>query len=94
VPVNLETTDIRLFIESVIESLKSPGQDHKTDQIQLLAKAMAKRLSIKRGKKLHQEEVNALIETLFACNVPGVSPEGKPTMLVISYDELNTKFKI
>ncbi len=94
IPVNLEATDIRMFIESVLESLKSPGQENKMDQGQLLAKTMAKKLSVKRGKKLHQEEIDSLIENLFACKVPGVSPDGKPTMLVISYDELNTKFKI
>ncbi|MCX6267137.1 MAG: hypothetical protein NTW16_07245, partial [Bacteroidetes bacterium] len=94
IPMNLETTDIKLFIESVLESLKSPAQEHKMDQSQLLAKTMAKKLSIKRGKKLFQEEIDALIENLFACKVPEVSPEGKPTMLVLSYDELNTKFKI
>lgn len=92
-PMNLETPDIRLFIESVLESLKSPGQDQKMGQSQLLAKAMAKKLSIRRGKKLHQEETDSLIENLFACKVPGVSPDGKPTMWVISFDELNTKFK-
>jgi DNA mismatch repair protein MutL len=93
-PVTLEKTDVRMFIESVIESLKSPGQDHKSDQAQMLARAMAKKLAVKRGRKMHQEEVDALIENLFACKAPGISPEGKPTMLVISYDELHTKFKI
>ena len=94
IPMNIETADIRLFIESVLESLKSPGQDQKTDQSQVLAKTLAKKLSIKRGKKLHQEEIDSLIENIFACNAPGVSADGKPTMLIISYNELNTKFKI
>ncbi len=94
IPMNLETPDIGKFIESLLESLKSPGQSHKMDQNQLLSKAMAKKLSIKRGKKLHQEIIDSLIENLFACKVPGFSPDGKPTMWVISYDELNTKFKI
>lgn len=93
-PVNMEAADIRMFIESVLESLKSPGQDHKTDQSRLLAKALAKKLSVKRGKKLHQEEIDTLIGNLFACKVPGASPDGKPTMLVLSLDELNRKFKI
>ena len=92
--MNLETPDVGKFIESVLESLKSPGQDHKMDHRHLLAKAMAKKLSVKRGKKLHQEEMDALIENLFACKTPGFSPDGKPTMMVISFDELNTKFKI
>jgi DNA mismatch repair protein MutL len=94
IPVNLETPYVRMFIESVLESLKSPGQDHNIDQSQLLAKTMAKKLAIKRGKMLHQEEMDSLVESLFSCKVPGVSPDGKPTMLVISFDELNKKLKI
>ncbi len=94
IPMNIESGDIRLFVESVLESLKSSGQEPKTDHQQVLAKTMAKKLSIKRGKKIHQEEIDALIENLFSCKVPGVSPDGKPTMYVISYDELHTKFKI
>jgi DNA mismatch repair protein MutL len=94
IPMNLETTDVRMFIESVLESLKSPGPDQKMDQGQLLAKTMARKLSVKRGKKLHQEEMDTLIEKLFSCQAPGVSPDGKATMMVISYDELHKKFKI
>jgi DNA mismatch repair protein MutL len=90
----METHDLGMFVESILESLKSPGPDHKTDRNHLLAKTMAKKLSAKRGKKLHREEVDALIENLFACKVPAVSPDGKPTMMVISFDELHSKFKI
>ncbi len=93
IPMNFETPDIRLFIESILESLKLPGTEQKTDQSRLLAKTMAKKLSIKRGKKLHQEEIDSLVENLFSCKVPGLSPDGKSTMWIISYDELNTKFK-
>ncbi len=94
IPMNLETSDIGGFIESVLESLKFPGKDHTTNQSQLLAKTLAKKLSIKRGERLHQEVMDALIENLYACKAPGVTPDGKPTMWVISYDELNKKFKI
>jgi DNA mismatch repair protein MutL len=51
-------------------------------------------MAVKRGTRLHQEEISTLIEKLFACKVPGISPDGRPTMLVLSWDELNTKFKI
>ncbi|MDP1621593.1 MAG: DNA mismatch repair endonuclease MutL [Bacteroidales bacterium] len=94
IPMNLETTDIRMFIESVLESLKSPGQDHNINQRKVLAKTMAIKLAIKRGKKLHQDEMDGLIESLLACQVSVVSPDGKPTMVIMPFEELNTKFKI
>jgi len=34
-----------------------------------------------------------LMEQLFACNVPDLTPDGNPTMIFISFDDLNKKFK-
>ncbi len=93
IPMNLDSANIGAFIESVLESLKTPGRESKLSQGQLLAKTLARRLAVKRGKRLHQEEIDAMIENLFACNVPELSPDGKPTMVVISYDDLDRKFK-
>jgi DNA mismatch repair protein MutL len=92
--MNMETANIGSFIESVLESLKSPGKENKLNQSQKLAKTLARKLSAKRGRRLHQQEIDALIENLFACNIPEASPDGKPTMVIISFDELDKKFKI
>ncbi len=94
IPGNIDTANIGSFIESVLESLKSPGRDSKLAQGQLLAKAMAKKLSVKRGKRLHKEELETIIKDLFACNMPEISPDGKPTMVMLTFEELNRKFKI
>lgn len=94
IPVNLDAANIGAFIESVLESLKTPGRESKLSQGQVLAKTLARKLAVKRGKRLHQEEIDAMIENLFACNVPELSPDGKPTMVIISYDDLDRKFKI
>ena len=94
IPINIETSNIVQFIESVLESLKSPQQENKFSPNQIMAKTLAMKLAIKRGKKLHQEEIDSLIESLFACMVPDVSPDGKPTMAIFPFEELNRKFKI
>jgi DNA mismatch repair protein MutL len=94
IPVNMEASGVGPFIESLLEALKSPGQENKLSRNQVMAKAMAMKLAVKRGKKLHREEIDSLIENLFACNVPELSPDGKPVMVVLSFDELSRKFKI
>jgi len=94
IPASIDPGGLRSFIESILEALKNPGGDPKRDQAATLARSLARRLAIKRGKLLRQEEIDAIIESLFACRVPGLSPDGKPTMMVIPYDELNSKLKI
>ena len=93
-PINISTANVAKFVESVLEDLKSPGQESNQSRSLIMARAMAIKLSVKRGKKLHQEEIDSLVENLFACQVPDVSPEGKPTMVILSFDELSRKFKL
>jgi DNA mismatch repair protein MutL len=66
------------------ESFKEP---HKR-----FAAAFACGAAIKSGQKLSQEEMNALINTLFSANNPYTCPHGRPTLVRISVDELARRF--
>ena len=37
--------------------------------------------------------MEAILEQLLACKVPDLTPDGNPTMIFTSFDELNKKFK-
>ncbi len=57
-----------------------------------IARSMAMSSSIKRGKNLNQEEMQALVEQLFLCEIPYSSPNGKKCLFHISLEELFKKF--
>jgi len=48
--------------------------------------------AIKFGKELKQEEMNILINSLFATKSPYICPHGRPTLVRISLDELSRRF--
>jgi len=50
-------------------------------------------MSAKAGKKLNKTEMLDLLDKLFGCSQPQAAPNGKPTMLTFTLDELNHKFK-
>ncbi|MCK9219676.1 MAG: DNA mismatch repair endonuclease MutL [Bacteroidales bacterium] len=81
------------FFETILESLKGHPPDIKSDHANILARTMAKKLAIKRGTKLHLLEMETLVENLFACKIPEISPDGKLTMTILSFEELRKKFK-
>ena len=54
---------------------------------------MARSLNIKEGKKLERLEMLNLIDKLFACSQPYAAPNGKPTILTFTNEDLNKKFK-
>jgi DNA mismatch repair protein MutL len=93
-PASVKTSNLDELFESLVESLKTPDRENKSNPNLVLAKSLAKKLAVRRGKKLLQVEIESIVENLFSCKVPEVSPDGKPTLTLISLDELNRKFKL
>ena len=84
--------DLQSIIESVLEDYKSQMMNASTDRHSNIARALAKRTAIKKGRRLEKPEMQALIDSLFACAMPEISVEGKPVIRIISNDELKNKF--
>jgi len=94
IPVDLGSSNInetQLF-EHLIEGFKNSQQELKLDKRDALAKSMARNSAIKNGTVLSQEEMNTLIEQLFACKSPNFSISGKPVVQTIGLTELDKKF--
>lgn len=91
-PADIQEQNIQQLIEGVIENFKLNKASLKIDKSTNLAKSMAKNLSVKPNKSLTVEEMESLVDDLFACKVPGVSPSGKPIIVNISAEELERRF--
>ena len=50
-------------------------------------------MSIKRGKKLSQEEMNGLVDELFACEMPYSLPNGKIIVISQPIEDIDHQFK-
>ncbi len=95
IPVDLGSSNINeteLF-ERLIEGFKNSQQELKLDKRDALARSMARNSAIKNGTALSQQEMNALIEELFACKTPNFSIGGRPVIQTITLAELMQKFE-
>lgn len=92
-PVDVDDNEVENIIIGFLENFKQTSVQDVPERHVRVAKAMAKNLSIKKGKQLHIEEMNHLINELFACKNPNVSCDGKPTIVILTLDELEKKFK-
>ncbi len=88
--VNYESSAL---LEGLIENYKQNQQELKLNKRENIARSMARNMSVKAGKALTQEEMNSLIDELFACKMPYSTPSGKPTITTISMEELDKRFK-
>ncbi len=58
-----------------------------------IALNLARSSAINYGRLLKREEMQEIIDMLFACDMPNYSPEGKPVITIINHDEIEQKFK-
>jgi DNA mismatch repair protein MutL len=95
IPVDLGSTNInetQLF-EHLIEGFKNSQQELKLDKRDALARSMARNSAIKAGTALGQQEMNTLIEELFACKTPNFSIGGRPVIQTIALGEIAQRFE-
>lgn len=90
-PAELHLEDEQALLTGIIETYKSQQvlEDNKNKNV---AKTLAKRAAIKMGTRLKPEEMNKLVDELFACSEPQFSPDGKPCVSKLTLQDISKMF--
>ena len=91
-PVGIKESDISKVFDQLIHDIENEIPDINFSVSDLLSKSLAKSLAIKNGKKLECQEQEYIVNTLFFCKEPAVSPSNKTIFVTIKVDELDKKF--
>jgi DNA mismatch repair protein MutL len=92
VPVMVPESEISIILEQLISDVQNEVPDANFSATDLLAKSMAKSLAIKTGQSLQKDEQEHIVNKLFACKEPNVSPTNRLTFITMGVDELDKKF--
>ncbi|MEZ4803380.1 MAG: DNA mismatch repair endonuclease MutL, partial [Gelidibacter sp.] len=92
VPINVPDSEVSIILEQLISDVEQEVPHSHFSTMDLLAKSMAKSLAIKTGQSLSNLEQEHLVNSLFACKEPSVSPNNRATFVTLSVDELDKKF--
>lgn len=90
-PAQIQSNEKEL-LEGLIEQFKKNQSELQLPIGENLARAMAKRTSVKTGDRLKPEEVEGLVAGLFSCNNPNYSPDGRPTFFTFDSSKLESYF--
>ena len=93
VPANISASHEKDLFEGLIEQFKINQAELSVPLNENLARALAKRASIKSGQVLIREEMKALVDSLFACGTPNYSPDGRPTFFIFELQKIETYFR-
>jgi DNA mismatch repair protein MutL len=92
-PVDTVHADTAKMIESLISEYKSSGSEFKESPQEKIAGNLARSSAINYGRVLSREEMQEIIDKLFACGIPNYSPDGKAIITIIGDDEIEKKFR-
>ena len=80
------------MLEHLIEGFKNNQSVLKINKRDNLARTLARNTAIKSGVSLSSEEMNLMVDELFACEMPNVALNGKPVIITFTLEELLHKF--
>lgn len=92
VPAELTKGGENEMLEKLLEGFKNNQLALKLNKHDNLARTLAKNAAVNPGTRFSLEEMNQLIDQLFACQMPNVSLNGKPVIITYTLEELFQKF--
>ncbi len=93
IPADLNPAGEHALLENLLEGFKNNMAILKLDKRDNLARTLARNAAIRAGTKLSLEEMNQLIDQLFACHMPNLALNGKPVISTLTLTELADRFE-
>jgi DNA mismatch repair protein MutL len=94
VPVDLPAQGEKELLESLIEQFRSGAAPLRVDRREALARTLARRVAQATSQaRLPDIELSALVDKLFACQVPNYTPDGRPTVILLDGQQLAEFFR-
>jgi DNA mismatch repair protein MutL len=92
VPMMVPESGIGTVLDRLISDYREGFADGSISQAEMLAKALSRNLAVRTGDVLDQESQLTLVNNLFACKEPTLSPFHKITYTIISEGDIDKKF--
>jgi DNA mismatch repair protein MutL len=91
-PAQISDTNVIEILHDLIFNLQENLPEDSFSLSDSISKFMAKSVAIKSGKYLNTIELENIVNSLFACKEPNVSPFNKPIFITLTSEDLDKRF--
>jgi DNA mismatch repair protein MutL len=91
-PGVLDVSSPEMIVEKLLEEYKNSPVNARSKAREQIAVSLSRASSLDYGIDLKQEEIDHLIDNLFACATPNFSPDGKKVLTIISISDIEKSF--
>ena len=92
IPDILADQDPKSLLESLLDQYKEETLNLEADIREKLTRSIARASSKISGSHLNDQEMQSLIDRLFACSTPEFTPGGKKVLTILQFEELEKLF--
>lgn len=92
IPTLISESEVEILLEQLIADFEKDVPDNGFSQTDLLAKSLANAMAVRSGTILNTAEQQHIVNRLFACKEPALSPYNKTVFTTLSVDDLDKKF--
>lgn len=92
IPAHVIAGQEKGLFEGLIEQFKANQLELSLPLNENLARALARKACIKHGQALQREEMQSIIDQLFACKTPAYTPDGTPVFFIFELDKMGSYF--
>lgn len=93
IPAGTEGLHAETLIRNIIDTAMEKGTGIGDEINNRLALALARNASIVPGQVLSNEEMEALVDSLFACATPNYTPDGKVIITILEQENIERLFR-
>ncbi|GIV34342.1 MAG: DNA mismatch repair protein MutL [Chitinophagales bacterium] len=90
--IQIDGEEQQALLEQILEDYKNNLTVLRLSPRESLARSLSQRAAVKAGKALTVREMQTLIDQLFACEQPYLSPGRKNTFITFDFEELDKLF--
>ena len=91
-PMSISESKISKILEELLENINVDVPDINFKPLEIMASTFAKSIAIKTGHVLSQKEQENLVNSLFSCKEPSISPSGKAIFKTLTLQEIDHLF--
>ena len=92
VPSGLDGVNMVNLVQSMVASAVEQGKSMSEEIHHALAVCLARCAAIPRGQVLSNEEMEEIVNQLFACKEVNYTPDGKPVLSILKQEEIEHMF--
>ena len=90
IPFGIEKNNVEEVIENILNEEFNVSNDFS--KADFFAKRLSKITSIKSGQKLNMDEQEYIVNHLFSCKEPNLSPDNKQIFITLNKNDIENKF--